>query len=138
MNNQLPLNQKNPGNFSIEGTKLRIQNNMGMSSVLFEDISSITYKSISNPDLGVIFLSTFLGMGITFAGCFNSEFGIGVFGFIIFIGGAIYANKNPKRFDNVIVETRGGMLLFYSVDFGQGINEVNKIEEEKRRMTNSN
>jgi len=43
--------KRNPGKFSFEDNKLRISNLDGISSVLFEDISSISYKSNSMNNL---------------------------------------------------------------------------------------
>jgi hypothetical protein len=39
------------------------------------------------------------------------------------------------KFDNVIVETRGGKLLVFSVEFGKGQNQMEMIEEEKRKLS---
>jgi hypothetical protein len=137
MNNQQPNVSilRYPGKFSIDGNKLRIENKMGMSSVLFEDISSISYKSVSINNFKMIFIGSLITMLLTIIGLTNESPSIVFLGILIFIGFVIYSYKNSIKWDNVIIETRGGMLLFYSVDIGEGINQVNKIEEEKRIIT---
>ncbi len=146
MNNQIPniLNGRYPGNFSTDGDKLRIVNNQGMSSVLFEDISSISFKSYNSFDVVKLFSYLFGGsllfIILLVIGGINESGFIMFLGFIILIGSFIYSFTNNKfkiKWDNVIIETRGGLLLFYSVNFGEGINQVNKIEVEKRRLTSS-
>jgi hypothetical protein len=127
-----------PGNFSIEGNKLRITNKMGMSSVLFEDISSISFKSIQTPNWKYFLIGFLITILMTIIGGSTSNVSIVVLGLIIFIGFWIYSFINKNKWDNVIIETRGGLLLFYSVDNNEGINQVNKIEEEKRRITGLN
>jgi hypothetical protein len=127
-----------PGNFSIEGNKLRITNKMGMSSVLFEDISSISFKSIQTLNWNFFLIGLLITFLMTIIGGSTSNVSIILFGLIIFIGFTIYSVVNKKKWDNVIIETRGGLLLFYSVDKNEGINQVNRIEEEKRRITGVN
>jgi hypothetical protein len=136
MNNQNPPNQKNPGHFSIDGNKLRIENNQGLSSVLFEDISSISYKTISVPNFIFMVIGFVLYGIILFMDWsdFQTRFSVSV---IVLIGFIVYSLMNKKKWDNVMIETRGGMLLSYSVEFGDGIKQVDKIEEEKRKITNN-
>jgi hypothetical protein len=63
------------------------------------------------------------------------------FGIIVFILllGAMLAGLSFKanriEWDEVIVETRGGMLMSYSVDKEMGKLEVENIEKEKRAIT---
>jgi|688.fasta_scaffold956105_1 hypothetical protein len=127
--------KRNPGKFSFEDNKLRISNLDGISSVLFEDISSISYKSNSMNDmkwiwLSILFMIIFVSLGISYD---NST--IGVLGYICFLGGIIYSFMNKIKWDDVTVETRGGKLLSYSVDIGEGENQVEEIEKLKREIT---
>jgi hypothetical protein len=132
--------KKNPGSFSIDDNKLRITNLTGQTSVLFEDISSISFKknSIPNRNYIIIGIILWLGGGVfgnykTYPGSGDSQLGV-VFssiGVILIILSFFFRLK----FDDVIVETRGGMLLSYSVDEGKGSNQVDMIEEQKRLMS---
>ena len=140
--------KNNPGSFSINDNKLRITNLNGETSVLFEDISSISFKKNSSRNLMyVIFGILTYMLGVTLG---NSSKGdnyktiiigldISEVSILICITGIIliilYFIKKIK-YDDVIVETRGGMLLTYSVKEGEGKNQVNMIEEQKRLMTN--
>lgn len=58
---------------------------------------------------------------------------VSIIGIIIII---LYFIKKIK-YDDVVVKTRGEMLLTYSVKEGEGKNQVNLIEEQKRLMTNT-
>ena len=141
-------NKLNPGSFSINDNKLRIKNLTGETSVLFEDISSISFKkSFSRNLMYIIFGILTYMLGVTLG---NSSKGdnyktiiigldISEVSILICMTGIIliilYFIKKIK-YDDVIVETRGGMLLTYSVKEGEGKNQVNLIEEQKRLMTN--
>ena len=127
-----------PGNYSIHDDKLRIENNKGTSSVLFEDISSISYKSVSGQNLQWAIIGFLVSILCTGIGASSNNIGIIVLGLITLIGFSVYSFIDKKQWDNVIIETRGGMLLFYSTEYGNGRNEVNRIEEEKRRITGKN
>jgi threonine dehydratase len=50
-----------------------------------------------------------------------------------FIGGFVMAVKKKNKWDIVIVETRGGKQVYFSVDDGNGIETVDAIENEKRK-----
>jgi hypothetical protein len=119
--------KKNPGSFSIDGNKLRVTNRAGLSSVLFEDISSISFKSLSIPNFIFIILGIILG----FMMVMNQASGLGML--IILLGG-ILAFVYPNKWENVLIETRGGMLISYSVEVGEGIKQVNLIEDQKRKI----
>jgi hypothetical protein len=132
--------QKNPGSFSISDNKLRIQNSSGQSSVLFEDISSITWKRHSIPNTMFVFIGILIAiMGPSFVAT-NSKNGDS--GFMIFLtlligaGIAIYGFYVKTIWEDVIVETRGGMLLSYSVEENEGAIEVNRIENARRGNSN--
>jgi hypothetical protein len=137
INNQLNTQLKrNPGNFSISDNKLRIQNSNGQSSILFEDISSITWKKISIPNLTFIMIGIFIlffGMMIVSINTKANEGDSVLLLFIIVgIGFIVYGYINKIIWEDVIVETRGGMLLSYSVDQHKGQIEVNRIENARR------
>ena len=53
-----------------------------------------------------------------------------------FIGGFVMAVKKKNKWDIVIVETRGGKQVYFSVDDGNGIETVDAIENEKRKYIN--
>lgn len=129
-NNQ-QIKKRNDGRFSIDENKLRITNSNGISSVLFEDISSISYTSVSSPNRIIIIL----GVIIMISGFFlNSDWiGWGI-GCIVMILGFVYQLK----WDDILVETRGGKILTYSVDTGEGYNQVEEIERMKREITSKN
>jgi hypothetical protein len=137
INNQFNTQLKrNPGNFSISDNKLRIQNSNGQSSILFEDISSITWKKISIPNLTFIMIGIFIlffGMMIVSINTKANEGDSVLLLFIIVgIGFIVYGNIYKIIWEDVIVETRGGMLLSYSVDQHKGQIEVNRIENARR------
>ena len=134
MNNQLNPNARYPGRYSIEGEKLRIENKEGMTSVLFEDISSVSYKSLSQPRPVILFIGSLISLPLYYIGTKSENIWIDLLGLVIFIGFLVYTYKNKTKWDNVIVETRGGLLLFYSVESGQGISQVDKIENDRRKM----
>jgi hypothetical protein len=145
--NNLQQNQakKNPGTCSFSDNKVRVQNLDGQSSVLFEDISSITWKKRSLPNIELIVAGVFL---IFFGPLFTLSLGaknnsddsnVMVLVYIILIAGIgllLYGIFNKKNWDDVIIETRGGLLLFYSVEIGMGAKEVDTIEHEKRKIKN--
>lgn len=139
------MNKRTPGNFSIDGNKLRISNSAGVSSVLFEDISSISYRTVDAPNWKyswiTLAISIFLFV-ITIPSKDSSNApptsGISQLALLLFIVSFILPFLFRIHWDDVIIETRGGMLLSYSVIKGDGINQVNKIEEEKRMITGIN
>jgi hypothetical protein len=139
------MNKKTPGNFSIDGNKLRISNSTGVSSVLFEDISSISYRTVDAPNwlYSLITFSISILLFATNSTSKNeysppSNAGTNQLALLLLIVSFILPYFIRSRWDNVIIETRGGMLLSYSVNEGDGINQVNKIEEEKRKITGIN
>ncbi len=134
---------RNPGGFSITNNKLRIENSNGQTSVLFEDISSITWQTRKLPNQILISVgAVMLFLGPIYAATIGSSNNISdsslnnwvLFIVIIAIGLIIYGMTKKNIWDDVIVETRGGMLVSYSVDNGKGEIEVNKIEDAKRSL----
>ena len=133
-------NKLNPGSFSINDNKLRIKNLTGETSVLFEDISSISFTKNSVPNIKYIYYGIIGFIIGIFIG--NLSKNLNDIGTITCIIGLIlillpFFNDNFRiKFDDVIVETRGGMLLTFSVQDGEGSNQVDLIEKQKRLMTN--
>ncbi len=124
------------GQWSVKDEKLRITYNDSEESVLFEDTSSISYLMISNPNPLYFILSFLIGFGLSFGGILFG--GIDV-SFLIFFFlctasiGLILTYKNKIKFDNIAVETRGGKIIRFSVDYGKGKSIMEQIEEEKRK-----
>jgi len=131
---KFPNSSRYPGRFSIDGKKLRIENQDTMSSVLFEDISSITYKSISQVHINTILLGSLIHIIFAIVSGYYKDSSYYFFGLFVLIGFIVYSIINKRKWDNVIVETRGGQLLFYSVELGEGINQVDMIENERRKI----
>jgi len=132
---QLQL-MRQPGSYSVDGNKFRVTNLLGMNSVLFEDISSISFIKCSRPNWKYLiysFLVLFF-FGIL-EGLFKNDGVIIGLGFLIFSGIMFYILIKPIRWENVIIETRGGMKLVYSVEVGEGLTHVDNIEKEKRKVT---
>ena len=132
-------NKLNPGSFSINDNKLRIKNLTGETSVLFEDISSISFTKNSVPNIKYIYYGIIGFIIGIFIG--NLSKNLNDIGTITCIIGLIlillpFFNDNFRiKFDDVIVETRGGMLLTFSVQDGEGSNQVDLIEKQKRLMS---
>ena len=127
--------KRNPGKYSFDDNKLRISNLEGTSSVLFEDISSISYKSNSMNNLKWVLIGFIISIILSIFGGYNHSYSTVVFGMIVLIGFTVYSFIDKLKWDDVTVETRGGKLLSYSVDFGQGENQVEEIEKLKREIT---
>lgn len=141
--------KRNPGNFSIHENKVRIQNLNGQSSVLFEDISSITWFNSSIGNLTLISIGiallvfgplTIISLGATYSTyhTHDNDSGLNILALLIALGSIgliVYGYTNKTTWDDVIIETRGGALFSYSVDSGKGRIEVNRIEEAKRKAT---
>ena len=127
--------KRNPGKFSFEDNKLRISNLDGISSVLFEDISSISYKSNSMNNLKWVLIGFVISILFMILGSTNDSIPVILLGMVVGIGFIIYSFMDKIKWDDVTVETRGGKLLSYSVNYGQGENQVEEIEKLKREIT---
>ena len=133
--NQPPKDKRNNGHFSIKEGKIIVNNETGQSSVLIEDISSISWKRkfSRGPNWNYLIISLI----VMFSGMFLPKSGdnFAIFVLMLFVG-AIFVGLSMQalkiEWDDVIIETRGGMLMIYSVDLGKGIKEVNLIETQKR------
>jgi hypothetical protein len=135
MNQPNQFLKRNPGKFSFEDNKLRISSLDGISSVLFEDISSITYNKVSIPNMKW-FLIGFITivMGTFFSLIIQSGVLLGLI-LLVGFGMVIYTFYDKIEFDNILVETRGGKLINYTVELGEGENQVEEIEKLKREIT---
>ena len=132
-------NKKNPGKVYFKDNKVRIEFKKTTESILFEDISSMSNSKGSAPKVLYIiggFVLFYIVMMLTVQ---TTESGgpLTVIGSIIvvacMIGGFILAYKKKDKWDIVIVETRGGKEVIFSVPDGQGIETVDSIEDEKRK-----
>ena len=132
-------NQKNPGKVGFLDNKLRIEFKLTNSteSILFEDISSMSSSKVWGLNwlyilLGFIF---FIIMAIIGVSVGDSEAGpvIVVIGVAGTVAGFILSIIFKKIWDDVVVETRGGKQVKFSVPEGKGIETVDSIENEKRK-----
>ena len=128
---------KRYGQWSVKDEKLRITFKDSEESVLFEDTSSISYLKISNPNPLYMFGGIVIGCVLGFN---NIDSGPGLF-MSLMIGpmvlGFILAWSNRIKFDNVAVETRGGKIIRFTVDSGDGKTTMDQIEEDKRKWEQS-
>ncbi len=138
------INFQKPGQISFIDNKLRITTNKETTSVLFEDISSLSIRVGSSINLkfliiGLFFL--FIGYIISNIYFYDIElspsplnfwnflkYGFYISGFI----SIFYSFIKLKYWDNVVVETRGGLLVIFSVLHGDGMKYLEDIEMKKR------
>ena len=132
-------NKKNPGKVGFLDNKLRIEFKLTNSteSILYEDISSMSSSKVWGANMLYILLG-FIFFIITFIIAFNvgdSEAApvILVIGVAGFVAGFILSIIFKKIWDDVVVETRGGKQVRFSVPEGKGIETVDSIENEKRK-----
>lgn len=134
-----------PGNISFEDDKLRVSTHNSITSILFEDISSLSVRYSSGVNMKYLILGLlciFLGPTII-SSTFSYEIimdGIGgkfwdiiknlfyLFGVILLIMSFV----NRTKWDDVVVETNGGMLVIFSVLSGDGMKYLEEIESKKR------
>lgn len=132
------FNQKTKrfGKYSISDNKVRVNYQDGSESVLFEDISSISYKTINTPNFLISLGCTFLGFIILIIGCSSGNpktiITTAIISVVIIVIGIILMYVIRKKFDNVIIETRGGKEIVFSVEYGTGSTQMEKIENTKR------
>ena len=128
---------KHFGNYSLSDGKIRITleetraKHGSVESVLFEDVSSLSWSSCSSPNYKGFLLMLFPIFGAPVI----EELGASIFlglGCAAIAGGLWYAYGNPIKWDNVILETRGGKIITWSVAEGDGMNVMEKIEEDRR------
>lgn len=124
------------GSYSISDNKIRVKYSNGLESVLFEDISSVSYLEIKIPDFKISLLFTFIAFIFIIIGASLSNVSILFFSVLIIITGFVLMFANKKKWDNVIIETRGGKEIIYSVEHGKGEREMERIEQDRRNQPN--
>ena len=127
------------GSVSFTDDKIRVSYagaTGGQQSVLFEDVSSIEVKTQKIPNLllicVIIGISFFIGTILMFNDSIELGGGLMVVGAII---AYIIGSQNTINWDDVIIETRGGKLIEYSVNEGEGGEQMQLIEDAKRERT---
>jgi len=140
------INFQRPGNLSFEDNKLRVSTENDITSVLFEDISSLSVRKGSGVNFKfVVFgiISLFIGYIISKVFYIDIEMSFDSFNLwknlksLFYLGGVvlfILSFINREYWDNVVVETRGGQLIIFSVLEGDGLKYLEDIELKKRRV----
>jgi hypothetical protein len=141
------INIQRPGNLSFDDNKLRVTTENDITSVLFEDISSLSVRKGSGVNFKyVVFgiISLFIGYIISKVYYVEIEMSFDSFSLwknlklLFYLGGLILiilSFINREYWDNVVVETRGGQLIIFSVLEGDGLKYLEDIELKKRRIT---
>jgi hypothetical protein len=120
------------GKYNFIDDKIRIITNESVTSVLFEDISSFSFYTCERKQ--PIYLLTGIVLSLILTNFRYKEIGDILSG-LTFIGSFAVFFIYKKRWDNIIIETRGGKLIEFSVSEGDGINVVEEIEECKRKRS---
>tara|TARA_Y100000813_G_scaffold26364_1_gene16802 strand:+ start:409 stop:831 length:423 start_codon:yes stop_codon:yes gene_type:complete len=129
---------RNDGSYALdtENNKMSVTTSTGQHSILFEDIASTSYSTVTGKPEWKMKNKKALIIGIiaiVLGGMLGEEGAIS--GFLV-LGGAIALyfgfGREEKTWDNVTVETRGGKTVTYSVDLGQGKVDMDAIEEARR------
>jgi hypothetical protein len=133
-----------PGNVSYEKNKITVETETSSTSVLFEDISSLSFRKQSyfqgNKTIVITGMLIFLLSLVSCFGTFDkdnpdagSKMGyfilLSVGGLIVFFWGFL---TNKITFENVIIETRGGSNVYFSVDEFEGEYVISSIEDKRR------
>ena len=105
---------KLPATYSLEDNKLRVIYKSGVESVLFEDISSISFREVKEPRIALLLLCFVIGLVVIIQDFNNLLLG----GIIMFLG-FILMFVITNNYDNLIVETRGRKFIIFSVDHKQ-------------------
>ena len=133
--------KKNPGKVTFHDNKVRIEFKSNTESILFEDISSLSSSKhyVWNWKWIIIgffamYIPLLIAKALELDGLAYLAFSL--VGIGCFIGGFVMAVKKKNKWDIVIVETRGGKQVYFSVDDGNGIETVDAIENEKRKYIN--
>ena len=130
---------KYPGTYTVVGNNLRVSNDLGVNSVKLDDIVSISVKKIKKGNdkyfgisvlKGILFSIIILIISLSTPGGSFVKAAI-FFLFYVFIAFTriYFLLHNPITWENVLIETTGGSILFFSVENDEGILEVNKLEE---------
>jgi hypothetical protein len=132
---------KYPGTYTVVGNNLRVSNDLGVNSVKLDDIVSISVKKIKKANDKYFGISVLKGILISIiiviillstpGGSFAFVEAAIFFLFYLFIAftSIYFLLHNPITWENVLIETTGGSILFFSVENDEGILEVNKLEE---------
>lgn len=141
------INIQKPGQLSFDDNKLRITTEKETTSVLFEDISSLSIRVGSSINLKFLIIGMFsllIGERISYVHLFDivespsplNFWTILMYGcYIIGFGSIIYGFIKLKYWDDVVVETRGGVLVFFSVIHGTGMKYLEDIEMKKKNKS---
>ena len=130
--NNYTISTRNNGYFSISDQKVIITTTTGQSFVLIEDVSSISWKRITYKSPNWVFLIG--SLAIMLSGLFlpsSTPDYLAIFVLMMLVGATLIQlslKAKKDQWDDVIIETKGGMLMAYSVDIGKGSDEVRKIE----------
>jgi len=135
------------GEYTLTDNKVRVNFIDGSESVLFEDISSISYRTIKSPNwkivgiwFGVVCVSAIFAALIyeriilegQFVYFLISLLGL-LFGFIM-----MFLTKDINLCDNVFIETKGGKQIVFSVECGFGAEKMEQIENDRRNFQEDN
>lgn len=130
--NQKEKNKINtPVTYNFLDDKIRVEYKDGLDSILFEDISSISTIKVKKKQWIFILLGIIGGIFINLL--FNTE--DGKYGSISIIIGLVLFFILKKEYDNVIIESKGGKLMVFTVGKDEGKSVVDEIEDNKRLRT---
>jgi hypothetical protein len=128
-----------PGDVSYEKNKITVETGTNSTSILFEDISSLSFTKqshyLGNKTIIIIGIIVFF---LSFMSCLTnvkSESKVELY-FFLALGGigmifwGLFSNKID--FENVIIETRGGSKVYFSVDEFEGEYVISSIEDKRR------
>ena len=122
------------GHFTIKDGRVIVNYATGQSSVLIKEIASISWrhKFAKEPNWNYFTISLI----ILFIGSFLPENGnnFTIFLLLIFVGAMLVGltmQALKYEWDDVIIETKDGLLIIYSVESGKGLKEVHMIETQK-------
>jgi len=134
MNQNSPeIRKKRMGNVTFNDDKLRVNYTNGTESVLFEDIASISYRLRSVAHPLYMIGGSLIGMTLLILSMFQGPSGLLFYsGLIVILVGFIIAFSAKLYWEDVDIETTGGKIIYYSVDKGNGANQMEKIENAKR------
>ena len=120
-------NTRRYGKVSFTDNKVRVTYKTGLESVLFEDISSISWNTRSLPNPYILLIGSVIGVVVMF---FDELF----LGASIVLVSSILMFFIHIKWDDIEIETKGGKLVTYAVDKGKGAGQMNLIEKKKREI----
>ena len=127
--------QKQDGSYEFIDNKVRIKNVNGVDSILFEDISSISFKEISLKSNKASLICTFTALLMIGYGFVTENIPLLYIAIVIVIIGLVLMVVLKTYFDNVIIKTRGGKFFIYSVEHGKGSEQMDAIEKKRKKQT---